>query len=81
MQYELRHQAVIDRIGAPKLADALGLPRSTVHSWRQARAIPVKHHTAILEAATRLGVDLSPSDFIVSVQPGAAVAATHNAQN
>lgn len=74
MRYELRHRQVIERFGAGQLAKCLGLPRSTVYSWRDAGIIPAKHHAQILAAAKEAGVELSPSDFIgaLSVETGHA---------
>lgn len=64
MEYELRHIDVIDRFGGGRLARCLGLPKSTVYSWRQAGVIPAKHHASIMAAAQAEGIELSPADFM-----------------
>lgn len=49
--------------GTRKLAAAIGLPPSTVQSWKDAGLIPAKHQQAVLDKAREERIDLSPADF------------------
>jgi len=47
------------------MANAVGVPPSTVMSWQKKRKIPGWRHSSILEAAKRLGKDITQSDLDV----------------
>ncbi len=76
-------EAIIERLGGPEQAARLtGVGTEAIRKWRQARAVPPKHWTAILQA-TGLGVsDLSvPSvtEPVLTVDPGSPDAAPEGA--
>lgn len=48
---------------AGALAKALGLPATTVHSWKVRGVIPARQQPAVLEVARKSGIDLTPDDF------------------
>jgi hypothetical protein len=55
---------IIDRFGGvTKLARALSLPVTTVHSWKRRGCIPSGHQGAILAAARANEVAIGPADF------------------
>lgn len=68
MQYVLTHAKIIDRVGPSQLAKELRLPKSTVYSWQRTGIIPAKHHPAVMEASRKLGVAVTPADFIGRVE-------------
>lgn len=50
--------------GASSLARTLGHRHATtVQSWKKSGVIPAKRQQGVLDAAKRLGIDLSPADF------------------
>ena len=56
--------------GAQAVADLVGVHVSNVHRWTYPRErggtgghVPARHQQAILDAARRLGIDLTPADF------------------
>jgi len=57
---------IADRFGgAITLAEAIGVPYHQVRDWtRRSKFIPEKHRPAVLAAAERLGVNVTPYDFI-----------------
>jgi hypothetical protein len=56
--------SIIDRFGGTRaMAVALGLPPSTVQSWKAAGLIPAKHQQFVLNRAREIGINLDPSDF------------------
>ncbi len=58
------HRAVIAAFGgALPLSRILGLPQQTVQSWQTTGLIPSKYQQTILDAAERLGVQLSAASF------------------
>lgn len=64
--------------GRDKLADAIGVKRHVVDYWcRVTKFIPEKHRPAVLEAAHRDDVNVTPYDFIrhLVATPVAALAA------
>ena len=67
-------EAIIERLGGPEQAARLtGVGTEAIRKWRQARGVPPKHWTAILQA-TGLGIaDLSPSSPAEAVAAGPAV--------
>lgn len=46
-----------------ELARLLKLPATTVQGWKTSGNIPGWHHTEILRAARKAGVDLTAEDF------------------
>ena len=55
---------IIDRLGGTsKVAHALGLRPSTVHSWRTANHIPVWRQGDLLALAMKDGKPLATTDF------------------
>jgi DNA-binding transcriptional regulator YdaS (Cro superfamily) len=46
------------------MADHLGLPPSTVQSWKTAGQVPAGHQPAVLERAKALAIDVEPEDVI-----------------
>ena len=59
-------QFIADRFGGrAKLAEALDVPEHRVGYWcRTTKYIPEEYRPAVLIAAKRLGVDVTPYDFI-----------------
>lgn len=54
-------QQVIEAFGGlSKAARALGLPITTVHSWKESGRIPRWRVQAITDAAAKLGVEIPP---------------------
>lgn len=49
--------------GTRPMAERLGLPPSTVQSWKDTGRIPAKHQQAVLDKAREANIDLSPADF------------------
>ena len=49
--------------GTRAMARAGGWPSSTVQSWKTSGRIPARRQAAVLAAAARLGLALSPADF------------------
>jgi len=57
-------QNVIQKFGSQTaLAEALGRPQSTIQYWNKTGSIPAKWHKPILEAASAIGITLSPADI------------------
>jgi hypothetical protein len=55
---------IIDKFGGQSaLADALGVPVSTVHSWKRSNYIPHWRQPKIIELALDARIDLAPTDF------------------
>ncbi|MGI4747882.1 MAG: carbamoyl phosphate synthase small subunit, partial [Janthinobacterium lividum] len=55
-------EAIIERLGGPEQAARLtGVGTEAIRKWRQARAVPPKHWTAILQATNLVVSDLSLS--------------------
>ena len=51
--------------GLSAMAAALGHRNpSTVQGWKERGIIPARQQPLVLQAARRLGIDLSPADFI-----------------
>jgi hypothetical protein len=50
--------------GATALAEQLGIPMTTVASWKQRQSIPVEHWPRLLEIATSQGIDLSYEQLV-----------------
>lgn len=65
-------QTIIDKFGGVRpCAAALGKAPTTVQSWKDSGHIPAKHQASVLEAAKRVGIDLSPADFFGSTAEAA----------
>ncbi len=45
------------------MAGLLGVPPSTVQSWKDAGVIPARRQGEVLDAARREGIDLGHADF------------------
>ena len=55
---------LVERFGGThSLARLLGVPTSTVQSWKQAGRIPAKRQPAILAAGRAADVNVTPADF------------------
>jgi len=52
--------------GTRPMAALLGLPPSTVQSWKDSGLIPAKHQQQVLDTAIAHGIDLNPSDFFAA---------------
>lgn len=50
---------LIKKISLHKLAVAMGLPISTVYSWKYLNKVPAWRTDAIIESCRKLGVDIS----------------------
>ena len=67
---------VIERIGGTrKAASLLGLPPSTVQSWKKAGFIPARRQAALMQAACAIGIELSPADLVPTASGDASKAA------
>ncbi|MFQ5939911.1 MAG: carph-isopro domain-containing protein, partial [Alphaproteobacteria bacterium] len=63
---------IIGRFGGIRpMAAKLGVAVSTIQGWKQRGRIPAERRKALLAAARRLGVPLTPDDFR---EPGEAAA-------
>lgn len=58
--------------GVRPTARAMSLPASTVQSWKDSGYIPAKHQDALLRAAAKLSLGISPEDFFDLPQKVAA---------
>jgi hypothetical protein len=55
---------IIEKFGGTRpMAGILGIPASTVNSWKDSGVIPAKRHRDVLDAAHKNGIPLSPLDF------------------
>lgn len=55
---------IIEKFGGTRaLASAMGIPPTTVQSWKDTGLIPAKHQQPILHKARELGFDITPDDF------------------
>ena len=57
--------------GTRRLASALGIPPSTVQSWKDTGRIPARHQQNVLSNARELGLDVTPNDFFDAEACGA----------
>ena len=56
--------AIIDKFGGTrKMANTLGLPPSTIQSWKDTGLIPAKHQQTVLEQGRSLENPVVPEDF------------------
>lgn len=58
-------EAIIEKLGGTRAAATLlGLPPSTVQSWKKAGHIPAKQQARVLSAASERRIELTLGDFI-----------------
>jgi len=58
-------QAVVDRFGGTRaMADAMGLPPSTIQSWKNVGFIPAQHQQRVWLAARQRSIPLTADDII-----------------
>lgn len=58
-------QHIIDMLGGTRRAAALiGVPPSTVQSWKETGFVPARRQAHILDVAAANGIAISASDFI-----------------
>lgn len=50
---------LIKKVSLHKLAVTMGLPISTVYSWKYTNSVPAWRVIAVVEACRKLGVDIS----------------------
>jgi DNA-binding transcriptional regulator YdaS (Cro superfamily) len=56
--------SVFEKLGGVRaMARRLGVPPSTVMSWKRKRLIPTWRHRAIIEAAREAGVFVNPREL------------------
>lgn len=55
-----------------KLAEAMGCRQSVIAGWKRRGFVPAPQMRNVLAAAGRLGVDLSPDDFVQPLEGEAA---------
>lgn len=56
--------AVISKFGTQtRLAEAIDRDQSTIAHWKRRGVIPAREQGRILQAAEKLGIDLTPVDF------------------
>ena len=61
---------IIDKFdGTRAMAKTLGIAPSTVQSWKDSGVIPARRQRDVLDAAQRLGINLSASDLIPTPEP------------
>jgi len=67
---------IIETFGGTRaMASAIGLPPSTVQSWKDSGVIPAKRQQDVLDKARELGKELSPADFFDTPAPDGEAAA------
>lgn len=55
---------IISRFGGIRpMAAAVGVPPSTVQSWKASGVIPARRQQQVLNAARAAGIPLEPADF------------------
>jgi hypothetical protein len=68
ISYMSQADIIIDKLGGTrKAATILGLPPSTVQSWKVAGFIPAKHQATVLEKAVAAGISLTADDFFPAI--------------
>lgn len=61
----MKPSSIISLFGGPTaLARLLDYPLQTVRNWGERENIPSKHHSPILKAAIKNGVEIKPEDFL-----------------
>jgi hypothetical protein len=68
MVHPQANQSQADRIisrfgGQSALAKAIGTSQGTIWGWKVRGFVPVRAQQRVMDAAARLGLDLSPDDF------------------
>lgn len=57
-------ERIVEKFGGTRpMAGLLGIPPSTVQSWKEAGVIPARRQGEVLDAARCEGIDLGPADF------------------
>ena len=57
-------ERIVEKFGGTRpMAGRLGVPPSTVQSWKDAGVIPARRQGEVLDAARREGIDLTHADF------------------
>jgi hypothetical protein len=60
-------ETIVEKFGGTrKMAAELGLPPSTIQSWKASGLIPAARQVDVLQHANRLGLGLTPADFFPS---------------
>lgn len=55
---------IIEKFGGTRpAAEALGVPPSTVQSWKQSGVIPARRQPDVLKAARERNIPVAPADF------------------
>lgn len=55
---------IIEKFGGPtKLGAEIERDQSTISHWKRKGIIPAREQPRILDAARRMGIDLTPNDF------------------
>jgi len=66
-------ERIIAKLGGTRpAARLLGLPVSTVHSWKTGGFVPARLQARILRAARAAGIALDPGDFFEGADDGGA---------
>jgi hypothetical protein len=69
---------IIAKLGGTRAAaKALGLPPTTVQTWKETGRIPAHRQQLVLDTATGLKIDIRPEDFFEA--PSGSVASHHSA--
>jgi hypothetical protein len=63
LSMSLAHKIIGRFGGTHATARALGIPPTTVQSWKDSGTIPARHHQRILEKSRALETPLTPDDF------------------
>ncbi len=65
-------KAIVDKFGGTrKMAREIGVPFTTVQSWKGSGFIPARRQAEIMEHARRLKIKLRPADFFPRVEDAA----------
>ena len=57
---------IIEKFGGTRpAAQALGVPTSTVQSWKQSGVIPARRQPDVLKIARERNIPIEPADFII----------------
>jgi hypothetical protein len=66
-------QYIIHKLGGTRRAAALiGVPPSTVQSWKESGFVPARRQAHVLDVAAANGIALAASDFITAPSPAPA---------
>ena len=62
---------VISKLGGTRKAAAIiGVPPSTVQSWKESGFVPARRQRDVLDAAARVQIKLRAEDFILAAAGG-----------